>query len=456
MTRANAEAHEQSPSDWPELHERLVKLAAQHAGLDAEEGTALLSALRQSVHTMLGFGSFQEYVERLFGYGPRFVAERLRVAQALETLPVLACALRSGAISWSAVRELSRVATPETETAWLLAGSKKTLRELERLVSGLTPGALPGDPQKPAARRHILRLEVSAETFATYREAIGKLQRDSGGESQNEDALLLLMSRQVLMGPADSGRAGYQLTMTLCESCGAGHQHGRGQVVPVGPEVIEMAACDAQRVPRDVPETSAHTHVGGTGQRATQTIPPATRRAVMQRDGGRCQVDGCRHATFVDVHHLVPRADGGTHDRDFLLCLCGSHHRAVHRGTLIIEGRVSTGLRFLHADGAPYGGSLVPRAAEAQADAFLALQKLGFSQSEAHRALHEVRSLPGGTELSTGEVVRAALKRLYPSSKARPSGADTVREQEGRYRVRPTWVQARPGRGVIAARKSSG
>jgi hypothetical protein len=63
----------------------------------------------------LGFGSFGEYIERLFGYQPRSTQEKLRVAEALEGLPALERALRDGELNWSAVRELTRVAVRETE-----------------------------------------------------------------------------------------------------------------------------------------------------------------------------------------------------------------------------------------------------------------------------------------------------------------------------------------------------
>jgi hypothetical protein len=35
---------------------------------------------------------------------------------------------------------------------------------------------------------------------------------------------------------------------------------------------------------------------------ASQTVPPALRRAVLTRDRHRCTAQGCTHATFVDVH----------------------------------------------------------------------------------------------------------------------------------------------------------
>jgi hypothetical protein len=57
------------------------------ASLDWDEGRSLLSALRFGAHLKLGFGSFFEYVERLFGYRPRFTQEKLRVAEECDELP---------------------------------------------------------------------------------------------------------------------------------------------------------------------------------------------------------------------------------------------------------------------------------------------------------------------------------------------------------------------------------
>jgi len=127
----------------------------------------------------------------------------------------------------------------------------------------------------------------------------------------------------------------------------------------------------------------------------------------MRRDGGRCVVPGCRHATFVDIHHIVLRSEGGDHDEDTLVVLCSAHHRAEHRGQLMIEGRVSTGVRFQHADGTSYGGVVEPRVAEVHAQAFRALRNLGFRESETRVALERVRATHVG-DSSMGEVVRAA------------------------------------------------
>src|SRR5689334_22977636 len=94
---------------WQKAHEALVRLATERAGLDLEEGRWLLRAHRAGAHLHLGYGSFYEYTERLFGYGPRLTQEKLRVAEALEELPETARDLQTGAISFSVTRELTRV-----------------------------------------------------------------------------------------------------------------------------------------------------------------------------------------------------------------------------------------------------------------------------------------------------------------------------------------------------------
>lgn len=148
---------------WRRAHEELVRLARKRAGLDVEEARWLLRALRAKTHVELGYGSFYEYSERLFGYGPRPTQEKLRVAEALEELPETAGALQSGAVSFSAVRELTRVAVPSTEREWLDAAKGRTVREVEALVSGHAPGSLPDDVPDAGVKRHVLRLEVSED-----------------------------------------------------------------------------------------------------------------------------------------------------------------------------------------------------------------------------------------------------------------------------------------------------
>ncbi len=404
--------------EWEQAHLELSRLAKQRAAADAEEGHWLLCALRSAAHVFMGFGTFNEYVERLFGYSARSTQEKLRVAEALEELPTMADALRSGELNWSAVRELTRVALPETEHDWLSVAAGKTVHQLEAIVNGKQPGDLPTTPTRPEATRHVLRFDVAAEILALFREAMLRLRRDAGS-SLDDDAALMMMARQVLGGPTDDGRSSYQIALSVCPECGAGAQRASGELVPVGPEVVEMAACDGQRLPPihsaaaandDGPD--AHT---GAPTRAVQSIPPATRRAVLQRDHHRCQVPSCRNCAFVDVHHVELRSEGGNHDPDHLLTLCGAHHRASHRGEIVITGTVSQGLVFRHADGTEYGRAVVPRTVDLQTKAFQALRSLGFREGEVRRALDRVREATRPAQ-TVQEILRAALAVLTARS----------------------------------------
>jgi len=462
-----------------EAHEALKRLARQRAALDAEEGRWLLQALRSEAHVFLGAGSFCQYVERLFGYKPRTTQEKLRVAEALEGLPQMAQALESGGLSWCAARELTRVAVPETEQAWLNTTRGKIQRDIEALVASANPGDPPGAGGPEPPRPRVLRFEVAPDTFATFHEAMRHLERTAGARL-GDDALLLAMARHVLGGPQDAGRSSDQISLDVCSACGRGAQLAGGERVRVDAAVVAMAVCDAQhlgeilpivvapaaneadRGPREgagastgdtiatarqcsdhvrvgadpvhlggaanqpandapartaaAPSRQDATHAGARPRRARQDIPPALRRAVLARDR-HCRVPGCSHAAFLDVHHIQPLSEGGRNEAANLLGICSAHHRATHRGELLIERERDGTLTFRHADGSPYGDPTAPRTIDAHTKVFAALRQLGFREGEVKAVLAELRSDTVLAGASVERVLREALCRIRPRSR---------------------------------------
>jgi hypothetical protein len=425
--------------DWQTAHAQLLRLARKRSGLDLEEGRWLLVAFRAGSHVRMGYGSFAEYVERVLGYSPRLTHDKLRVAEALETLRAVPEALREGKLSWSAARELTRVATLKTEAEWLAAAEGRTMRDVERLVSGRPLGSRPQDPVDAEARRHLLRFDVSAETLGAFRDAIARIRRDAGG-SIDEDAALMMMARRVLGGPKDEGRASYQIGLTVCEDCRRARQHAHGELIDVGGDVLEMAECDAQTLglpPTRVDHEATAAASPSTIARAKQDVPPAMRRQVLRRDQGRCVFPGCSHATFVDLHHIIGRANGGANHADNLVIVCGAHHRAIHRGQVLLAGSASGGLRFSHVDGTPYGAASVPEPEPAANSATRvegshgrplrrsdtrdptklrelscrALKRMGFGEQEARHAV-DLASTHVGHEGTIEHLVRRALQAL--------------------------------------------
>jgi len=272
-----------------------------------------------------------DYMERVLGYGPRAAQDRLRVARALGTLPQLTAAFAAGELPFTAVRELSRVATPTTEAASRTAARGKTVGEIEKLVADHRPGDNPDDPVDPEVRPRVVRFELSPETFAALRQA-HQLLNEQHGSHLSDDELIAALAASVLDGePAaePTGRAKYQIAVTVCERCGQGWQEGAGARLAISTAAVERASCDAQ-------------HIGSIDgpipERAHQDVPPSVARLVWRRDGGRCRVPGCRSTRGIEIHHLVHRADGGNHDAMNLALACSACHMAHHRGVLTISG----------------------------------------------------------------------------------------------------------------------
>lgn len=60
--------------------------------------------------------------------------EKVRVAHALPTLPAIKAAFRDGKLSYSKVRAITRVATPETEHDWLQVAASATAAQVEKIM----------------------------------------------------------------------------------------------------------------------------------------------------------------------------------------------------------------------------------------------------------------------------------------------------------------------------------
>jgi hypothetical protein len=294
----------------------------------------LCSANRREIWRCVGKASFAEYLEDVFGYEPKTARERVRVALALDDMPELAETLATGEQSYSALRELTRIATPETQSAWRDAARDKNLRQIEELVAVHRRGDLPTDPPDADLKPRIVRFEVSTATFARLRQA-QQVLADECGRQLDDDALVEAMCSAVLDGgeggvgsDEHAGRAKYQVLATICAACSQGWYDGGGIEVPVSPVAVARAECDAQRVGTD--------HEPG---RAVQDVAPKVHRFVWRRDRGRCCVPGCRARRYLEIHHVVPRAEGGSHDAENLTLLCNGHHDRLHEGTLRITGR---------------------------------------------------------------------------------------------------------------------
>ena len=384
--------------EWQRIDRELRALARRRSALDADEIQLLACAMRIEIWRQLGMASLHEYLEHVLGYSPRQATERMRVATALEDLPELADALANSELHFSAVRELTRVATRETEQAWIDATRGQNLRQIEQAVAGRKRGDRPSDPADPELVAQTIRFDIRPATLALLRQAQQALEAERG-QRLDDDALIAALCNAVLAGNSDdeSGRAKHQILISRCDACGAGWQEGAGTKQPLDDADLARAECDAQRV-------------AGEG-RATQDVPPRVVRFVKRRDAGRCCVPGCRSARYLEIHHVVPRALGGSHAADNLTLLCDGHHRALHEGKLSITGSApKLEVRWLtHVGRKPDRDAAIVR------DAELALTTLGFKPPEARAAVSTaMSSLAANAPLES--VLREALRASSPKT----------------------------------------
>jgi hypothetical protein len=323
------------------LHDRFVALARDRGRLDALELDAIWEAYELQVWKYFGQPDLRSYHAHVCGYKPHVANDRERVAREILDLPAIRDQLEHG-LHYSKVRELVRVATRDTEGAWLEAVRGKNLREVERLVTGHKKGDLPTDPPAPVPQRRVLVLEVSPETYAAYRQAKAGLSAECG-ESLDDDLALQVMARRALevANLPETPHPAAQVAMTLCPGCRAATVDAAGIVVDVDDRARDQALCDAEHL-GDVEAEPA---------RVASTLTPRKRRQVFARDHHRCVVPTCRAGRCLEIHHLEHREDGGGHEMWQIAVMCTAHHNLYHRGKLEISGKAPRlSFRRVHAN----------------------------------------------------------------------------------------------------------
>jgi hypothetical protein len=335
------------------LGDEIAELSAQ---LDA--ATARLLELLREFDTRGGWNgarSCAEWLSWRVGLDLGAARERVRVARALGGLPRIAAALARGELSYSKVRALTRVATPETEARLVEVGRAGTAAHVEKIVRGWRRVDRHIEHQEAEARHHGRSLQVYADDDGMV-VVRGRLEPEVGAvlvrALEAARAALAVRTPTEWPEPPTSGQLRADALGLLAETA---LQHGldpgpgqeRYQVVvhvdaPVladsaqpGQSVLEdgehvsaetsrRLACDATRVGLRHAADGSVLDVG----RRTRTIPPALRRALEARDRG-CRFPGCGRR-YAQGHHLHHWANGGPTRLDNLALLCRRHHRAVH------------------------------------------------------------------------------------------------------------------------------
>ena len=305
-----------------------------------------------------GFRSCAHWLNFKCGFGMNSARERLRVAHALGGLPKISEKFSEGAISYSKVRAITRVADETNEEYLLMVATHGTAHHVERLVAQYRRAkkledaefAMDMHEQREVTYYYdhdgclVMKARIPADQGELIVKALEMSMEESfvgarlAGESDKEpiaarraDALCEI-AETYMNNNENSGSTAdrHQVIVHVgAHPVGAGPVGARlaGDGPHVSAETSRRISCDCSKTTITEDEHGEPLNIG----RRSRTIPPPMRRALKARDGG-CRFPGCTNHKFVDGHHIVHWADGGETSLDNLVLLCRHHHHLVHEG----------------------------------------------------------------------------------------------------------------------------
>ena len=302
------------------IHERLLAARRGQRKADFQLAMLLAEMAEGRLFLELGYSSLVNYAEQVLELTPRTTRELLSLARRLPGLPVLSARLECGELDWTKAREIVRVATPETELAWVERAASVTSRVLEgevatSLVGELPPAGEPDPQRRPERQRVVFEMDsADAEVLRTALAAIravthvgdsnARTRRSSdASDDRSSDSVILAGIARAALAALEAPEAGdlptgerYVVVLERCPAC-------RRTVTPeaeVSDAVASEAFCDAKVVEMRPGPEQGH---------LTRSVPETTRRKVFHRAHWKCEVLGCGNRLWLDIHQRT-RARG--------------------------------------------------------------------------------------------------------------------------------------------------
>ncbi len=328
--------------------------------------------------------------------------DHVRVARALEELPLVRERFERGQLSYSKARALCRlVSMPEMEADLVELAEVATAAQLDRITAGYRRAQRFADPERDRRNHEQRRWRVTidddgagtftvrapADVLATITKAVDvALLREvpvEAGEmaARRVDALEAIAQHYMQPDATEPVATTMIVRDDNCstdnanrDSCGT---PTRLNGLPITRTAYERLRCDAATA---VERTLADGSVERTPLSAA--IPRRIRRAVRKRDMHTCRWPSCTNTVHLHVHHIVFRSHRGRHTISNLVLLCAHHHRVVHLGLYELTGDANGRLRIVGRDGRELWEVEPPRPPTSPAAVAIAHRKAGLEVSD--------------------------------------------------------------------------
>ncbi|CAO5256191.1 HNH nuclease domain-containing protein [Frankia sp. AgKG'84/4] len=355
---------------------------------------------RRGGWTASGLTSCAHWLSWRCGIGLRACYEYVRVARALIELPHITGAFSRGEISYSKVRVITSVATPDTDAAWLHEAGRQSARalarraRLHRHIHNDTDNGRPGDTRDDPApvrcashwnddgtfsltlRLDPLRgatvaraLELAEATLTQTATPPGTQATTPDDErpaaERKADAFAAIATSFLTHGaPRLADPTPYALTVLVDLDTLLGKKASR--ILMAGEKALARSVCELAGGPVISPHTARrlacdsavrtlindpHGNPLALG-RNRRNPTSRVRKAVYARDRGTCQYPGCHHTRWLHIHHIKEwEADHGKTEPENLTILCSHHHRHIHDHHLTVTRNTHGQLTVHHPDG---------------------------------------------------------------------------------------------------------
>jgi 5-methylcytosine-specific restriction endonuclease McrA len=293
-----------------------VRLIASLAELDARR-----------LYLAEGYSSLFTYCTQVLKLSEHAAYARIEAARAVRSYPVLLERLEAGDITLTTIGLLAPHLTTDNHQHLIELAQHKSKREIEHLVATLRP-----QPPVMSAIRKLppsvpARSRPSASTSAT-----------TSPLTWAESAEPFITKREAkppALKSLDAERYKVQFTVTrdTCEKLRRvqdlmRHTCPTGDVAIVFERALTMLLAHLERTKLAQVSHPREPRSATTGSRQ---IPAAVRRAVWKRDNGQCAFVGtrgrCTERGFLEFHHVVPFADGGTAVAGNIQLRCRAHNQ---------------------------------------------------------------------------------------------------------------------------------
>jgi hypothetical protein len=328
-----------------QLVDEVHSLAARERAATAALIAAIGEVDARRLYIALGYSSLFVFCTERLHLSEHAAYGRIAAARAARTFPIVLALLEDGSVNLTTVTLLAPHLTAENHAGVLRSAIHKSRRKVEEHVAALRP--------QPPVANLVRRLPTASRPDAAVargsQQVMAAEQHQAPGhdgapephtEYEQDPAApalppTVLPVRPAVVAPLSPERYKVQLTITR-----ETHDKLRRvqdlmrHAVPNGdPAVIFDRALNAllnqlekrtlARTPRPKPPRGARRH--------SRHVPAAVKREVWARDGGRCTFVGtdgrCSARACLELHHVVPYADGGATDAKNLTLRCRAHNQ---------------------------------------------------------------------------------------------------------------------------------